>query len=67
MVTNTNGDVTGKMVSSQPIAAVCTTIGMVGKESDLFYFTLKHSLIFATLVGLITLAQAYLFIDMLVH
>ena len=40
---------------------------MVGKESDLFRFTLKHSLIFAAFVGLITLAQAYVFTGMLVN
>ena len=40
---------------------------MVGKESDLFRFTLKHSLIFATFVGLITLVQAYWLTGMLVH
>ena len=39
----------------------------MGKESDLFRFTLKHSLIFAAFVGLITLLQAYVFTGMLVH
>ena len=64
---NTSGGVTGKMISPQSIAVACAATGMVGKESDLFRFTLKHSLIFAALVGLITLAQAYLFTGMLVH
>ncbi len=54
-------------VQDQSIAVACAATGMVGKESDLFRFTLKHSLIFAALVGLITLAQAYLFTGMLVH
>jgi L-lactate permease len=31
----------------------------VGKESDLFRFTLKHSLLFATIIGIITYIQAY--------
>ena len=64
---NTSGGVTGKMISPQSIAVACAATGLVGKESDLFRFTLKHSLFFATLVGLITLAQAYWFTGMLVH
>ncbi|MBD9501220.1 lactate permease LctP family transporter [Pseudomonas sp. PDM23] len=64
---NTSGGVTGKMISPQSIAVACAATGMVGKESDLFRFTLKHSLMFAALVGLITLAQAYIFTGMLVH
>lgn len=64
---NTSGGVTGKMISPQSIAVACAATGMVGKESDLFRFTLKHSLIFATMAGLITLAQAYVFTGMLVH
>ncbi|MNM59187.1 Glycolate permease GlcA [compost metagenome] len=64
---NTSGGVTGKMISPQSIAVACAATGMVGRESDLFRFTLKHSLMFATMVGLITLAQAYVFTGMLVH
>ena len=50
-----------------PKTLACAATGLVGKESDLFRFTLKHSLFFATIVGLITLAQAYWFTGMLVH
>ncbi|MEB0044159.1 MULTISPECIES: lactate permease LctP family transporter [unclassified Pseudomonas] len=64
---NTSGGVTGKMISPQSIAVACAATGLVGKESDLFRFTLKHSLFFATIVGLITLAQAYWFTGMLVQ
>ncbi|KAF1056950.1 MAG: Glycolate permease GlcA [Pseudomonas delhiensis] len=64
---NTTGGVTGKMISPQSIAVACAATGMVGKESDLFRFTLKHSLLFAAVIGLITLAQAYVFTGMLVH
>ncbi|MET1080458.1 MAG: lactate permease LctP family transporter [Pseudomonas sp.] len=64
---NTSGGVTGKMISPQSIAVACAATGLVGKEADLFRFTLKHSLIFAAFVGLITLAQAYVFTGMLVH
>ncbi len=56
---NTTGGVTGKMISPQSIAVACAAVGLVGKESDLFRFTLKHSLFFATLIGIITYIQAY--------
>ncbi|WP_296401624.1 L-lactate permease [Zoogloea sp.] len=45
---------TGKMISPQSIAVACAAVGLVGKESDLFRFTVKHSLMFATMVGIIT-------------
>ena len=56
---NTTGGVTGKMISPQSIAVACAAVGLVGKESDLFRFTVKHSLMFATMVGIITYVQAY--------
>jgi lactate permease len=64
---NSSGGVTGKMISPQSIAVACAATGLVGKESDLFRFTLKHSLFFATIVGCITYAQAYWLTGMLVH
>jgi lactate permease len=56
---NTTGGVTGKMISPQSIAVACAAAKMVGREADLFRFTLKHSLIFAVLIGIITYLQAY--------
>ena len=56
---NTTGGVTGKMISPQSIAIACAAVGLAGKESDLFRFTVKHSLIFTVMVGLITTLQAY--------
>lgn len=64
---NTTGGVTGKMISPQSMAVACAAVGLVGKESDLFRFTVKHSLGFAALVGVITMLQAYVFTGMLVH
>lgn len=58
---NTTGGVTGKMISPQSIAIACAAVGLVGKESDLFRFTVKHSLVFAAIVGIITTLQAYVF------
>ena len=57
---NTTGGVTGKMISPQSIAVACAAVGLVGREADLFRFTVKHSLMLAGLVGLITVVQAYL-------
>lgn len=57
---NTTGGVTGKMISPQSIAIACAAVGLAGRESDLFRFTLKHSLAFTTMIGVITTAQAYL-------
>jgi L-lactate permease len=48
---NTTGGVTGKMISPQSIAIACAAVGLAGKESDLFRFTVKHSLVFAAIVG----------------
>ncbi|KZS24187.1 glycolate permease GlcA [Wohlfahrtiimonas chitiniclastica] len=56
---NTTGGVTGKMISPQSIAVACAATGIVGKESELFRFTVKHSLIFCSFVGLLTILQAY--------
>ena len=58
---NSTGGVTGKMISPQSIAVACAATGLVGKESDLFRFTLKHSIIFALIMGLLTCLQAYFF------
>lgn len=58
---NTTGGVTGKMISPQSIAVACAAVGLEGKESNLFRFTVKHSLIFCMFVGILTLLQAYVF------
>jgi L-lactate transport len=58
---NTSGGVTGKMISPQSIAVACAAVGLVGHESDLFRFTLKHSLLMVALVGVIVMLQAYVF------
>ena len=57
---NTTGGVTGKMISPQSIAVACAAVGLVGHESGLFRFTLKHSLFFVVIIGVITTIQAYL-------
>lgn len=57
---NCSGGVMGKMISPQSIAVGAAAVGLVGKESDLFRFTLKHSFILLFVVCLITIIQAYL-------
>ena len=64
---NTTGGVTGKMISPQSIAVACAATGLVGRESELFRFTLKHSLLFVVIVGIITTVQAYLLPGMIPH
>lgn len=49
---NTSGGVTGKMISPQSIAVACAATGMVGRESELFRYTVKHSLILPALSAL---------------
>ncbi len=58
---NTSGGVTGKMISPQSIAIACAAVGLVGKESDLFRFTVKHSITFTIMIGIIVTLQAYVF------
>ena len=58
---NTCGGVCGKMISPQSISVATAATHMVGKESEIFRFTLKHSLILTTVVGIICMLQAYVF------
>ncbi len=57
---NSSGGVTGKMISPQSIAVATAATGLVGKEGDLFSFTVMHSIVLAIIVGLMTYAQAYI-------
>ena len=56
---NASGGVTGKMISPQSIAIGAAAVGLVGRESELFRFTVKHSFIMLLAVCLLTLMQAY--------
>jgi len=56
---NSSGGVTGKMISPQSIAVATAATGLVGKEGDLFNFAVRHSLILAVIVGIMTYVQAY--------
>lgn len=56
---NTSGGVAGKMISPQSIAVACASVNLVGKESDLFRFTVKHSIMFTAIMGVVVYLQAY--------
>jgi lactate permease len=56
---NASGGVTGKMISPQSIAIGAAAVGLVGKESDLFRFTVKHSFIMLLVICVLTCLQAY--------
>ncbi len=56
---NASGGVVGKLISPQSIAIGAASVGLVGRESDLFRFTLKHSFILLFVICIITVIQAY--------
>ena len=57
---NSGGGVMGKMISLQSIAVAVAATGLASREeSRLFRFTLRHSIILATLIGLIVALYAY--------
>jgi lactate permease len=57
---NSVGGTMGKMISLQTIAVAAAATGMsVSDQAKLFRFTLKHSILLATVVGLLALLFAY--------
>ncbi|RDU72961.1 L-lactate permease [Helicobacter aurati] len=60
MAANTVGGVVGKMISPQSIAIACAAVGLVGRESELFRFTLKYSIGFVVFIGVWTVVIAYM-------
>lgn len=58
---NVSGGVVGKMISPQSIAVAAAAGHLVGKESELFRFTVKHSFIMLAFICFIVLGQAYLY------
>jgi lactate permease len=64
---NVSGGVIGKMVSPQSIAVAAAAGGLVGRESDLFRFTVRHSFILLFVICCLVLAQAYVFKWMIPH
>ena len=61
---NVSGGVVGKMISPTSIAvaagsAISSGGNLVGRESELFRFTVKHAFILLALICVLVLAQAY--------
>jgi lactate permease len=57
---NSSGGVMGKMISLQSISVAAAATGMATtEEARLFRFTLKHSLLLATVIGLVVAAYSY--------
>lgn len=57
---NSTGGVMGKMIDAQSIVVAAVATEQTGHEGQILRFVFLHSLVLAGLVGLLTLAQAYL-------
>ncbi|MCS7168765.1 MAG: L-lactate permease [Gemmatales bacterium] len=56
---NSTGGVMGKMIDAQSICVATAATHQIGREADIFKAVIWHSIILAAVVGLMTLAQAY--------
>lgn len=56
---NVSGGVVGKMISPQSIAVAAAAGHLIGQESQLFRFTVKHSFIMLVFICCLVLLQAY--------
>jgi len=65
--TNSSGAVMSKMISPQNVTTGVSTSTLIGKEGLVVMRTFKHSLFLATLLGLLVMAQQYLFPGIIPH
>jgi lactate permease len=57
---NSAGGVMGKMISLQSLAVAVAATGMSrSQEGDLFRFTFKHSVLLASVLGVLAMIYAY--------
>jgi lactate permease len=56
---NSTGGVMGKMIDAQSICVATAATHQIGREADIFKAVVWHSIILASLIGLLTLLQAY--------
>lgn len=56
---NSTGGVMGKMIDAQSIVVASAATGQRGTEGQILRFVFWHSVVLASLVGLLTLVQAY--------
>jgi lactate permease len=64
---NSSGGVMGKMIDAQSIVVASTATNWFGHEGSILRFVFFHSISLACLVGLLVMAQAYVFTGMIVH
>ncbi|HMC66630.1 MAG TPA: L-lactate permease, partial [Gemmataceae bacterium] len=58
---NSTGGVMGKMIDAQSICVATAATHQLGKEADIFKAVVWHSILLASIVGVLTLLQAYVF------
>jgi lactate permease len=56
---NSTGGVMGKMIDAQSIVVATAATNQLGREADIFKAVIWHSFVLASVVGAITLLQAY--------
>jgi lactate permease len=56
---NSTGGVMGKMIDAQSIVVATAATNQIGREADIFRRVIWHSIALASVVGLLTLLQAY--------
>ncbi len=64
---NSSGGVMGKMVDAQSIVVATAATHQVGNEGRIFRFVLWHSIVLGAIVGLIVMAYAFLFPQLVPH
>jgi lactate permease len=58
---NSSGGVMGKMIDAQSIVVASTATGWFGHEGSILRFVFLHSIVLATLVGILVTLQAYVY------
>lgn len=58
---NSTGGVMGKMIDAQSICVATAGTNQVGREADIFKAVIWHSALLASIVGLLTALQAFVF------
>ncbi|MGE3150058.1 MAG: L-lactate permease, partial [Pseudorhodoplanes sp.] len=64
---NSSGGVMGKMIDAQSIVVASTATNWFGHEGTILRFVFWHSIVLASLVGVLVMLQAYVFTGMIVH
>ena len=62
--TNASAGVMGKMISPQNLSVGAAGVGAVGREGEILARVAVHSLVLTSLMGLLALLQAYVFVWM---